>query len=357
MAKIPLANPILDKEMLDAAMNVLQNEKFILGESVQKFEEEFAKYCGTRYGVAVNSGTSALNISMQALGFGPGDVIATTPNSFIATGNAILHVNAKPTFFDIEPDTGNIDANKINPKGLKGVIPVHLYGHPCDMDPILEMGKDHDITVIEDACQSHGAEYKGKKTGSIGDISVFSFYPSKNMTVCGDGGMILTNDEEMYELLKRFRDCGRKSKYEHDLFSHNYRINSLNAAIGRIQLKRLDEWNRKRRAAVKTYRVMLPKEVMLAERGYAKAVYYMVVIKSEKRDEIIKRLTKKDIQTGVHYPIPIHLQPIYKERFGFKEGDLPISEEFAKQIVSLPMYADIKKDDVKFVCESVLEVI
>lgn len=357
MAKIPLANPVLDQEMLDAAMSALQNERFILGESVQKFEEEFAKYCGTKYGVAVNSGTSALNISMQALGFVPGDVIATTPNSFVATGNAILHISGTPKFFDIEPDTGNIDANKIIPKGIKGIIPVHLYGHPCDMDPIVEIGEEHDIKVIEDACQAHGAEYKGKKAGSIGDISVFSFYPSKNMTVCGDGGMILTNDEEMHELLKRFRDCGRKSKYEHDLFSHNYRINSLNAAIGRIQLKRLDEWNRKRRAAVKIYRSMLPKEAMLAEKSYAKAVYYMVVIKSKKRDEIIRHLGKKGIQTGVHYPIPIHLQPIYKEMFGFKGGEFPIAEKFAKQIVSLPMYVDITKDDVKFICESVLEVI
>jgi dTDP-4-amino-4,6-dideoxygalactose transaminase len=191
----------------------------------------------------------------------------------------------------------------------------------------------------------------------MGDIACFSFYPSKNMTVCGDGGMIVTDNAEMDELLRRFRDCGRKDKYEHDLFSHNYRINSVNAAIGRIQLRHLDEWNSKRIASAKIYRKMLPEGMMLAEKEYAKAVYYMVVIKSGKRDELIDHLAEKGIQTGVHYPIPIHLEPLYKERFGFKEGDLPVAEAFATKIVSLPMYADITKDDVKFICESIMEVV
>jgi perosamine synthetase len=357
MIKIPLANPILDDEMMSAAMTALKNERFILGESVHKFEEEFAKYIGTKHAIAVNSGTSALNISMQALGFGPKDVVATTPNSFVATGNAILHTGARPTFFDIEPDTGNIDADRINPKGLSGIIPVHIYGHPANMGPILDMAEENGMLILEDACQAHGAEYKGKKVGTLGDVGCFSFYPSKNMTVCGDGGMIVTNNAELAELIRRLRDCGRKSKYEHDLFSHNYRINSINGAIGRIQLRRLDEWNRKRREAIKVYRKTLPKEVMLSEKPYAKAVYYMVVIKSEKRDDIINHLDKVGVQTGVHYPIPIHLQPFYRERFGFKKGEYPIAEKFAKQIVSLPMYPDITKGDVKFICESILEVL
>ncbi|MEM5807825.1 MAG: DegT/DnrJ/EryC1/StrS family aminotransferase [Candidatus Aenigmatarchaeota archaeon] len=353
--RIPLSKPVFNKEMEEAAIHALRNEKFVLGESVFKFEEEFAKYCGSKYGIAVSSGTAALKLSLQAINVN-GERVLTTPNSFITTSNSILYAGGIPVFSDIEPNTGNINLKNVEVRGVKAIIPVHLYGQPVDMDIVLEKAGNNAV-IIEDACQAHGAEYKNKKVGSIGLIGCFSFYPSKNMTVCGDGGMVVTNDEEIAETIRSLRDCGRKSKYEHDKLSYTYRMNTVNAAIGRVQLRSLDKWNEKRRRAAKLYRKLLPKHIQLEERKNRKHVYHMFVIKDGKRDEIIKHLAKNNIQTGVHYPLPIHLQPIYKERFGFKEGMFPIAESFCKEVVSLPLFPEIKKDEIKFVCEKVLEVI
>lgn len=356
MSNIHLSKPVFTEEMKEAAIAALQNEFFVLGESVYKFEGEFARYVGQKYAVSVNSGTFALASSLTALDIERGDKILTTPMSFIATANAIIHAGGIPVFSDIESDTGNIDPtlgkNKI--KDIKGIIPVHLYGTPCDMDKIMEF-KEEGVFVIEDACQAHGAVYKGKKVGTIGDVGCFSFYSVKNITVGGDGGMVTTNNEEIAEKIRILRDCGRISKYEHDMIGYTARLNTVNAAIGRVQLKHLDEWNEKRRYAARIYQQNLPEELLLRENG--NSVYHIFAIRSKRRDKIIQHLKENGIETGIHYPIPIHLQPIYKKLFGYKEGDNPISEQFSREIVSLPMFPEITKDEVKFVCENVKEVI
>jgi len=356
MSDIPLAKPVFIEEMKEAAIDALENEFFVMGESVYKFEEEFARYIGTKYAISVNSGTFALASSLIALGIEKNDRVLTTPMSFIATTNSVIHAGGVPIFLDIAGDTGNIDPNLIGdtPKGIRGIIPVHLFGNPCDMDKIMEF-KEEGLFVLEDACQAHGAVYKGKKVGSIGDVGCFSFYSIKNMTVGGDGGMVTTNNEEIAQKIRILRNCGRISKYEHSMIGYTARLNTVNAAIGRVQLKHLDEWNEKRRYAARIYQENLPKEVLL--RKNRNSVYHIFAIRSERRDEIVQHLKVNGIRTGIHYPIPIHLQPIYKKLFGYKEGDYPLSEQFSKEIVSLPMFPEITKDQVKFVCEKILEVI
>jgi perosamine synthetase len=353
---VSLSKPLFTEEMKEAAIDALENEFFVMGEGVYKFEEEFARYIGTKYAIAVNSGTFALASSLIARKVEKNDKILTTPMSFIATANSVIHAGGIPIFLDIEEDTGNINPNRIEdiPKDIKGIIPVHLYGNPCDIDKIMEF-KEEGLFVIEDACQAHGAVYEGRKVGSIGDVGCFSFYSVKNMTVCGDGGMATTNNEEIAEKIRILRDCGRISKYEHAMIGYTARLNTVNAAIGRVQLKHLDEWNEKRRFVARVYQKNLPNEVLLRENGIS--VYHIFAIRSKKRDEIIQHLNENGIGTGVHYPIPIHLQPIYKKLFGYKEWSFPISEQFSREVVSLPMFPEITKDEVKFVCENVLEVI
>ena len=350
MGDIHLSRPVFTEEMKEAA------EYFVMGESVYKFEEELARYTGTKYAISVNSGTFALFSSLIALGVENNDKILTTPTSFIATANSVIHAGGIPVFSDIENDTGNIDINRIEniPKEVKGIIPVHLYGNPCDMDKIMEF-KEEGLFVIEDACQAHGAVYKDKKAGSIGDVGCFSFYSVKNMTTGGDGGAATTNNEEVSEKIRILRDCGRISKYEHSMIGYTARLNTVNAAIGRVQLRCLDGWNKKRRYAARIYQKNLPDELLLRESGYN--VYHIFAICSERRGDIIQHLKENSIETGIHYPIPIHLQPIYKKMFGYKEGDYPDSERFSKEIISLPMFPEITDDQVKFVCEKILEVI
>jgi len=354
---IPLAKPIFTDEMKEAAIHALQNEWFVLGESVNKFEEEFAKYCGTKYAISVNSGTAALYLSLIALGIKNNEKVVTSPNSFIASANSIIYAGGKPEFADIETDTGNIDPNKINPDGIRGIMPVHIYGQPCDMERIMEIAEENNLIVVEDACQAHGAEYKGKKVGSIGDVGCFSFYSSKNMTVCGDGGMIIADNEEVAKKVKSLRDCGRKSKYEHSMLGFTCRLNTVNAAIGRVQLKHLDEWNLKRHKAAEIYRQLIPKELLLSGKGDTVSVFHMFVIKTENRDKLIEFLNSNGIGTGIHYLIPIHLQPIYKELFGYKKNDFPDAERFSEQVLSLPMFPEINKDEIKFICEKIIEVL
>jgi perosamine synthetase len=360
--QIPLANPIFDKEMEKAAINALWNDRFVLGEEVHKFEEEFAEYCGSKYAVSTSSGTEALRLSLSALGIAYSDQVVTTPLTFIATSNAVLQVGATPVFADNDIDTYTIDPEEIKKritKHTKAVLPVHLYGHPCDMDKIKEIADDHQIRVVEDACQAHGAEYKGLKVGSIGDMGCFSFYPSKNMTVCGDGGMIVTNNEETAELLAKLRNCGRVSKYLHDAVGYSSRLNTVNAAIGRIQLRRLDEWNEKRRMNASRYDNLLSDldEVILppSSDSHVKPVYHLYVIRSEKRDQLNNWLKVNGIYCGVHYPVPVHLQPIYKSLFNFKGGEYPNSELAAQTCLSIPFYPDLTSDQINYVSEKIHE--
>jgi len=360
--KIPLANPIFDKEMENAALNALWNDRFVLGEEVHKFEEEFAKYCGSKYAVSTNSGTEALRLSLTALDIASLDQVVTTPFTFIATSNAVVQVGATPIFADIDMRTYNIDPNKITKKitkHTKAIMPVHLYGYPCDMDKIMKIAVSHQIKVLEDACQAHGAVCNGLKVGTIGDVGCFSFYPSKNMTVCGDGGMIVTNNEKIAESVAKLRDCGRKSKYVHDVVGYSSRLNTVNAAIGRIQLRRLDEWNEKRRMNASLYDSFLSdlEEIVLPPScdSHVKPVYHLYVIRGERRDELNEWLNYNGIQCGIHYPLPIHLQPIYKTLFKFKGGEYPNSELASQTCLSIPLHPNLTRDEIKFISEKIHE--
>lgn len=354
--RVPLMRPVVDSEMLEAAVHALQNEKLVLGESVFKFEEEFARFCGTRFGISTGSGTAALQIALQSLGIGHGDEVLTTPFSFFATSNAVIHAEAQPTFADVEDDAFNLDPKKVERRltaRTRSIIPVHLYGTPARMSPLREIAEKRNIPLIEDACQAHGAEYHGKRVGSIGDAGCFSFYTSKNMTVCGDGGMITTDSEELAEAARSFRDCGRSTKYTMARVGYTSRLNTVNAAIGRIQLKRLPEWNQKRQMIANLYRkelsglegITLPPEAPNGE----SAVYHLFVIRSTFRDRLLERLEANGVEAGIHYPTPIHLQGPYRSKYNYKEGDFPVSEKLAQEVLSLPLYPEATEEDVLYV--------
>ena len=337
-----------------AALDALRNERFVLGESVHKFEEEFAKYCGTDYAVSTSSGTDALKIAMMAAGIKPGQAVVTSPASFIASANAIIHAQGVPAFSDIDPETNNIDPLKLEKTitaKTKAIIPVHLYGYPADMDSINDLAEKRDLVVIEDACQAHGASYHGKKTGSLGLVGCFSFYPSKNMTVGGDGGMITTNDEKIAAAAAKLRDCGRKSQYVHDVIGFTSRLNSVNAAIGRVQLRRLDAWNDSRRKAAKMYNKSLEGvgDLVFPPKGSAEIepVYHLYVVRTKYRDELKSWLESQGIGCGIHYVLPIHLQPIYQEMFGYKEGAYPNAEELCKTCLTIPIFPNITTEEIR----------
>ena len=359
---VPLALPVFDEEMEAAALNALRHERFVLGEDVFKFEEEFARYVGSKFAVSTSSGTNALQIALLALGVGNGDEVVTSAYSFIASANAVLHAGASPVFADINAKDFNVDPEKVKrkvTKRTKALLPVHLYGYPCKMREIAGIAEDHGLKVVEDACQAHGAEYAGRKAGAIGDVGCFSFYPSKNMTVCGDGGMIVTNDEAVAKLAAKLRDCGRKSQYEHDVVGYTSRLNTVNAAIGRVQLRRLDEWNKKRVQVAAMYGKLLldVEDVDCPPKGDSKVkpVYHLYVIKARRRDELRDYLQAKGVSCGVHYPLPIPLQPVYKQLYKFKAGEYPVSERISKECLSLPMYPGISKGNVEYVCGCIRE--
>ena len=356
--------PALDEEMIGAAVLALQNERFVLGESVYKFEEEFAGFCGTRYAVSTGSGTGALQIALQATGIGPGDDVLTTPFSFIATSNAILHSGARPVFSDVGESDFNLEPQRtvkaITPE-VRAILPVHLYGHPCKIREFREISDERGLRLVEDACQAHGATYDGAKVGSFGDAGCFSFYPSKNMTVCGDGGMIVTNDEDIAEAARSLRDCGRLSKYEMSRVGYTSRMNTANAAIGRVQLRRLDRWNADRREIAGMYRAELEGVPGLhmppSDSPAIQSVYHLFVVRNRLRGRIIEQLKAKGIESQIHYPIPIHLQIPYRQAFGYSIGAFPQSERLSNEVVSLPMHPFLSDNDVRFVCQVVKETV
>jgi perosamine synthetase len=360
--KIPLCKPIFDKEMENAAIYALQNEKFVLGESVFKFEEEFAKCLSVKHAISTNSGTSALHLSLIALGISIGESVITTPASFVATANAILYVKAKPVFADVDIESYTISPKHIIEKitrKVKVLLPVHLYGRPAEMDSLKEISVERGLHIVEDACQAHGAEFSESKVGTIGDVGCFSFYSTKNMTVCGDGGMAITNDDAIANVIRKLRDCGRSSQYEHTLVGFTARLNTVNAAIGRIQLKRLDGWNKRRREVANLYNSLLSdlKDVILppGDSKKIKSVYHLYVIRTLLRDQLLAWLRKNGIECGIHYPIPIHLQPVYKSLYGFEKGDYPNSELLSKTCLSLPMFPTLTRNEVGYICEKVHE--
>ena len=359
--RIQLASPIIDAEMKAAALSALENEMMVMGESVIKFEEEFAQYCGTRYAVSTASGTAALSITMQALNIGHGSEVITTPFSFIATANSIVHAGADPIFADVEDSGINLSPSKtlakIGPR-TRAIIPVHLYGHPSRIDEFHDIAAAKGLSLIEDACQAHGAEFRGRRVGSIGDAGCFSFYPAKNMTVGGDGGMITTNNEELADAARSIRDCGRdkNSKYYHGRIGFTSRLNTVNAAIGRVQLKRLEAWTQARRWLAERYRKELENvpDVILPplERNNEKAVYHLFVIRTKLRDQVKKRLSDNGIEAGIHYPRPIHLQAPYRQMYGYTEGTFPLSESLSNEVLSLPIFPTLTEDEVVRVCEA-----
>jgi perosamine synthetase len=361
-SKIPLMQPVVDQEMLDAAVYALQNEKLVMGESVLKFEEEFARYCGVKYGISTGSGTAALQIALQSMKLAHDDEVLTTPFSFFATSNAVIHAGAQPRFADVE-DTGfNLDPSKVKSKitpKTRAIIPVHLYGQPSRMDEFRDLADDEGISVIEDACQAHGAEYDGRRVGSLGDIGCFSFYTSKNMTVCGDGGMIVTSDDDIAYAARSFRDCGRASKYTMSRIGYTSRLNTVNAAIGRVQLRRLDAWNKTRRRVAGLYRKLLEGAPSIAlppaESSKEMSVYHLFVVRSENRDRLAAHLEKNGVEAAIHYPVPIHLQEPYRATYGYTQGSFPVAERLAEQVLSLPIHAAITDEEVHTVSQLIRE--
>ena len=353
--------PILDEEMKEAAIQALQSERFVGGESVHKFEEEFARYCGTRHAVSTASGTAALVLSLISQGVRGGQVM-TSPSSFVASANSIIHAGATPRFVDI-----TLDDYTINPANVrssmnditKAIVPVHLFGFPARMDELREIASKRGIGIIEDACQSHGASYNGKKAGSIGDAGCFSFFPSKNMTVGGDGGMVVTDNESVAESVSSLRDCGRAkgSKYLHDIVGFTERLNTVQAAIGRVQLEHLDAWNEKRKQLAAKYDELLSdvNELITPPQGdaHVNPVYHMYVVRCERRDDLKAWLDQRGVETGIHYSTPIHLQPIYRKMYGYIGGEFPNSEILCRGALSLPMHPNLTTDEVEYVSRTI----
>jgi dTDP-4-amino-4,6-dideoxygalactose transaminase len=356
--KVPLSVPTITGEMKKAALEVLDSHRYIKGPKVSEFEEKFAKYCGVLYGSAVSNGTSAIYLALKALNIGPGDEVIVPSFSFVASATPILFAGAKPVFVDIGEDylMDLHDLEKKITKKTKAVMCVHLYGQMCDMDKLLDLKKKHGFYLIEDACQSHGAEFKGKKAGSFGDINCFSFFPSKNLTVCGDGGMLVTNSQELKNKIDMLRDHGRdystkEGKFKSTVLGFNFRMSEISAAIGIEQLRHLDEWINKRREIAKTYDKLLTSKIIKpAENSGRKHVYHLYVIRTDKRDELKDFLSKNEIETGIHYPLAIHQQPIF-----YGKWSLSMTEKFCKEILSIPIYPSIKKDQIEFVAEKINE--
>jgi dTDP-4-amino-4,6-dideoxygalactose transaminase len=343
----------LGAELKEAFNRVLSNCSFVLGPEVEKFEKAFATYCGVAHCVTVTNGTAALQLVLQGLGVGPGDDVITVAHTFIATAEAINAAGAKPVFIDIDPVSYTMDPTKveaaITPR-TKAIIPVHLYGQPADMDAINAVASKHNLPVIEDSCQAHGAKYKGRPTGSLSKAACFSFYPSKNLGACGEGGAITTNDAELARKIRMFRDHGSVRKYEHSFPAYNCRLEGLQGAFLAVKLPHLDGWNDKRRAVAERYNRLLSDTCVVSPREmpYAHHVYHLFVIQVEDRETLRQELAQRGIETGLHYPIPLHLQEAY-QYLGYRAGDFPVSERVSQTILSLPMYAELPIEDVDYV--------
>jgi dTDP-4-amino-4,6-dideoxygalactose transaminase len=344
------------KSEVDAAIaRVIENTSFILGPEVRAFEAAFAEYVGARACIAVNSGTAALQLTLMAAGIGAGDEVIVPSFTFFATAEAVSVLGATPVFVDVDPVSYTVTAaaieRAITPR-TRALIPVHLYGQAADLDPILELAKKHHLHVIEDAAQAHGAEYKRKRVGALGRAGCFSFYPSKNLGAYGEAGAVVTNDEELAKRLRLLRDHGSTSKYAHAIVGYNFRMEEIQAAVLNVKLRHLNDWNDARRARAARYNALLSSAglVLPAEMDYARHVYHVYAVQSQNRDELQKRLTAAGVQTGVHYPIPIHLQPAYAS-LGYKGGELPVTENLAERALSLPMFPELSDEQIGRVAE------
>jgi len=344
-------------EVLEAVDGVISKGNFILGEPVSQLEAEFAAYCGTHYAIGVDSGLSALQLALEAFGIGPGDEVIVPANTFIATAAAVTFAGARPVLIDIDPSTYNVDLDRLKSaitSRTKALMPVHLYGLPVDMDSIMEIANREGLYVIEDACQAHGAYYRDKRVGSIGHAGAFSFYPAKNLGACGDAGMLVTNDPIVDERVRAMRNCGQRQKYYHTFAPYNHRLDTLQAAILRIKLKHLDVWNAARRSHAAEYNKMLGDSSVIAPVPIegAQAVWHLYVIRCTNRDDMQTHLGKQGIGTGIHYPIPIHMQPYY-QNLGYQLHDFPVTEGYATQILSLPMFPELSREAIEYVVAAI----
>ncbi len=355
-SKLPLVDlraqhATIAAEVQAAIDNVISNTDFILGADVAEFESEFARYCDAAHCVGLDSGMSALELGMRAMGIGPGDEVITPAGSFIASSSAISFTGATPVWVDVDPKTYNIDPGlieaAITPR-TKAIMVVHLYGQPADMDRILAIGRKHDLPVIEDACQSHGARYKGRRTGSMGVFGAFSFYPAKNLGAYGDAGALTTNDAELAEKIRMMHNYGQREKYDHVYLAWNRRLDTIQAAVLRVKLRHLDRWNASRRTIASLYGELLQHSgaTLPHESPDAEHVYHLYVVQVDGRDRVQSELAALGIASGIHYPVPIHLQEAYRAA-GFGPGSFPVTEAAAKRILSLPMYPELTEDGVR----------
>ncbi len=348
----------IKEEVLAEIGQTLDAMQLFLGKNVQALESDFAAYCSTEFGIGVSSGTDALHIALRACGIGPGDEVITVSHTFIATVEAIILAGAQPVLIDIDPETYNMDPSQIekmiNSK-TRAIMPVHLYGHPADMGPVLELARDHKLKVIEDACQAHGSEYQGRRTGSMGDAGCFSFYFTKNLGAYGEGGMITTSDPEIAQRCRMLRDHGQNTKYHHSLMGINGRLDELQAAVLKVKLPHLDEWLERRQNLARAYNAGLPPSVVKPrEMPWAKHAYHLYVVRTEERAQLREWLETKGIGTGIHYPIPVHLQEAWRN-YGGGDFPLPVTEKITGEIISLPMYPELSVEEVDYICGCIRE--
>ena len=346
-------------EEIDQAMSaVLTNSDFILGKDVELFEQEFADFCEAKYAVGLDSGLSALELALRAYGIGEGDEVITVSHTFVATVSAISCTGAQPVLVDIDRDTYNIDPSQIE-KAItartKAIIPVHLYGQPAEMDTILNIARERHLLVIEDACQAHGARYKGRRVGALGDAGCFSFYPGKNLGAFGDGGILVTNDPAISERVKMLRNYGQTEKYHHVFKAYNRRLDTLQAAVLRVKLRYLEEWNAARQRAARLYDELLKDTAGVTTPRLApetSAVFHLYVIQHPRRDALMSYLREQGVSPNLHYPVPVHLQPCYED-LGLKLGSLPLTEHAASTVLSLPMFPEITAEQIQYVCKHI----
>ncbi|MGA3167836.1 MAG: DegT/DnrJ/EryC1/StrS family aminotransferase [Terriglobia bacterium] len=351
----------LREEVLAALDRVGRRAAFVLGEEVEAFEQEFAAYCGVRHCVALNSGTSALHLALLAAGVKPGDEVITTPNTFIATAEAISYTGAKPVFVDIDPRTANIAPPEIAgaiTSHTRAILPVHLYGLPAEMDAILEIASRHGLAVIEDACQAHGARYHGKRVGSIGNAAAFSFYPTKNLGGYGEGGALTTSDGEVAALARTLRSHGEARRYMHDHVGYNYRMDGFQGAILRLKLARLEEWNTRRSELAGIYRQVLAGarlDVQQGEMG-GERIDHLFVVYVDDRDAVRAKLEERGVETAIHYPLPIHLQKAY-QFLGYAPGTLPQAERACQRVIAMPLYPELTNAQVVYAAQALREIV
>jgi len=347
-------------ELEPAVLKVLESGGYILGPEVAAFEEEFAAYCGASHAVAVNTGTSALHLALLAAGVQPGDDVITTPFTFVASVAAIRYAGARPVFVDIDPLTFAIDAGRleaaITPR-TTAILPVHLYGQMADMDTIMEIARRHGLPVIEDACQAHGAEYRGRRAGSIGLSGCFSFYPGKNLGACGEGGIVVTNDEAQARSMRMLRDWGQSKRYHHDVKGYNYRMDAIQGAILRVKLRHLESWTEARRSHARAYATLLAGSRLArtpVEARDRRHVFHIYALRSPDRDRLQRILEAAGVQTGLHYPIPVHLQRAHRD-LGYTAGQFPLAEAAAREVLSVPIYPEMTRSQIEYVVDAMHE--